>query len=54
MDRDVEAVEICPVKKDGCVEIVPVDDHLKGCKMNCSKRIASYLVYISKMKIESL
>ena len=53
MDRDVEALKIyCPNKnRNGCGwigEIACVDDHLRGCKISCSK--CKQIVYFSTMK----
>ena len=53
MDRDVESLKIyCPNKnRNGCGwtgEIARVDDHLRGCKISCSK--CKQIVYFSTMK----
>ena len=53
MDRDVEALKsYCPNKnRNGCGwigEIARVDDHLRGCKISCSK--CKQIVYFSTMK----
>ena len=53
MDRDVEALKIyCPNKnKNGCGwigEIARVEDHLRGCKITCSK--CRQIVYFHTMK----
>ena len=52
MDCDVKALKVyCPNKKDGCGwtgEIARVDDHVKVCKISCSK--CRQIVYFSTMK----
>ena len=52
LEREIKALRsYCPNKKDGCGwigEIARVDDHLRGCKISCSK--CKQIVYFSTMK----
>ena len=52
LEREIKELRIyCPNKKDGCGwigEIARVDDHLRGCKISCSK--CKQIVYFSTMK----
>ena len=50
--REIKELKIyCPNKKDGCGwigELSRVDEHLRGCKISCSK--CKQIVYLSTMK----